>query len=103
MRWVAAFCLALVSVMGTAQAVHTHGSLLLQKTAVVHVQTAGQLDDNEASCPLCTAMHSVLPAPLRAGLPPPVLDAILPAGLELSASEAHWAFALFSRPPPVRA
>lgn len=103
MRWVAAFCLALATVMATAQAVHTHGSWLQEKTAVAHGPTVSAQADNEANCPLCVAMHSTLPAAMRAEVPPPVLKASLPAAPHLPTPETRWAFALFSRPPPAQA
>ena len=101
MRWLAAVCLALVAVAGTAQAVHVHGQWLPQNKAQVHAPIeATQSNGGEDRCPLCVALHPALPVSLQAAPPPPALVSTPLVETAWHAPEAPWPFAIFSRPPP---
>ncbi len=103
-RWVAAVCLLLAGVVGTAQAVHTHGKLVPRTKVELHLPAAdGQTLGGEEHCPLCVALHtSAMPeaqAPtyaLLSGFVAPVPEQVV------ARAETLWHFARFSRPPPVR-
>jgi len=77
-------CLFLLVLLAVAQVVHTH-----------------PVDSNGDHCPLCIAMHSVVPLAVmvvvvvlvRFGAAPPVL-------LEVRAIIRYWYPTLFTRPPP---
>ena len=97
--WALLFCLA-----STAQAAHLHG---LQRSDVGHqlqapAASTGTPGDvgGEEHCPLCVAMHSVLPAAMPV-LQPPVLLRSEPVYAEVVlAGATAWHFPWFSRPPP---
>ena len=80
----AVVCLALLVLLAVAQVVHTH-----------------PVDSNGDDCPLCIAMHSVVPLAVmvvvvvlvRFGTAAPVL-------LEIRTIIRYWYPTLFSRPPP---
>ena len=84
LRVVTVLCLALVVLLAMAQVTHTH------------------LSDSDADqCPLCVAMHSVVPLVMvlvavllvRVGTAVPVL-------LEVRKIIRYWHPTLFTRPPP---
>jgi len=101
MRWLAAACLVLAAVVGTAQAVHIHGDWLPKADHTLHAPAASsQALGGDERCPLCVAMHSVLPA---SSVQYTALEVLEPAavaeGFERT-GESSWHFARFSRPPP---
>lgn len=100
-RLVSLFCLLLVALASTAQAVHVHGSGIGDRSAQVTRQQVGALAPDDSVCPLCVAMHSAMPvAPghdvfsLRE-----VVAENAPWHLAITQETEH--FAGFSRPPPV--
>jgi hypothetical protein len=92
LRVAALVCVLLIAVMSTAQVCHTHTPL---------ASSSGSHQTAPDNCPLCVAMHSALPATLRAA-PEPVLHM---RALDSAAADAErlfrWRFQLASRPPPV--
>ncbi len=99
-RLLALLCLLLVSAMGTAEAAHIHGALLPENIVKASGPADAGLPGGPEHCPLCVAMHSALPVELRsAPAPSIVVEPRLAAVIE-HAPDAHWHFAMFSRPPP---
>ena len=99
-RWVAAMCVSLAALVGSAQAVHVHGQWLPRTTHAATQPAALSDGTGEEHCPLCVALHSALPVTLQLSPEPvqAVADLVLlPQGHEPSAVP-H--FALFCRPPP---
>lgn len=101
MRWVAAVCLLLAGVVGTAQAAHIHGQLLLNQKFELHqpAADAGTLGGEE-HCPLCVAMHSAMPV---AQLATYAASAHFVAKVPEQAvvrPDTLWHYARFGRPPP---
>jgi hypothetical protein len=75
--------------------------ILLMLLAVVHVAHAHSSDSDADHCPVCIAMHSVLP--LVVMLVAVLLVRIVvaaPALLEVRAIIRYWHPNLFTRPPP---
>jgi hypothetical protein len=101
-RGLALACLLLTVFASSAQAVHKHGQWLPHHDTQVSSQAEGPQLPEEASCPLCVAMHSALPA--TAALPETVLlvqEPLLPVAVADAVPDLTWHFARFSRPPPV--
>jgi len=101
MRWLSCLALALVAVVGTAQAVHIHGDWLPHSqhefhSAALDAQNMG----GEEHCPLCVAMHTALPAEFRLAPLPTVEPVAISTELAVPTVVARWHFAMFSRPPP---
>jgi hypothetical protein len=102
LRGLAFACLLLVTVAASAQVTHIHGQWLPhQKAQVGAPADASQLPGGEERCPLCVAMHSAMPATLSVQPMQMVLVACLLSVVEEHGHDAHWHFAMFSRPPPV--
>ena len=102
MRWFAVLCVLFLGAASTAQAAHNHGSA---RTAA-HQQWDGPSDgqntpSGDEHCPLCVAMHSVLPAALPAAPGPPALVLLTISAPAERDVAADWHFARFSRPPPI--
>ena len=100
MRWLALVSLLIIVVASSAQAAHIHGDFLPHHEPHAATQNQSPQAGDEASCPLCVAMHSALPtsANFQATIQLPVTS---PAVEVLSrASSPDWHFTLFSRPPP---
>lgn len=88
----------LIAMMSTVQACHWHE--LTQHPSSSH---QSQSDLSTDHCPLCSVMHSAMPATLQSA-PEPVL---LIQALDSAAADAErifrWRFQLASRPPPADA
>ncbi len=85
LRVATVLCLVLLALFAVIQVTHNHG--------------AGSDADH---CPLCIAMHSVVPLVVMI----PALGLVriasaAPALLEVRATSRYWYLALFTRPPPV--
>ncbi|HEY0264436.1 MAG TPA: hypothetical protein VGC07_07920 [Granulicella sp.] len=93
--WFTVFCILLIAVMSTVQLCHDHelDRLLGTKQGIPTSTTTDH-------CPLCVAMHSVLPSTLQTA-PTPVM---LVHTLDSVAADARriflWRFQLATRPPP---
>ena len=102
MRWVAAVCLVVFSAVATAQAVHVHGDWLPHNKAQLQAPAQTTQAGGEEHCPLCIALHSVLPGSVQTPPAPPELSVAVPGERASRRPEAPWPFANFSRPPPMR-
>jgi hypothetical protein len=101
MRSLALLCAVLVAVIGSVQVVHIHGQWLPHASA--HVDgpaSATQLPGDEEHCPLCVAMHAVLPVSLHVEPVPLALTHSVAVETTDRVAEAPWHYARFSRPPP---
>ncbi|MFC6645784.1 hypothetical protein ACFQBQ_09365 [Granulicella cerasi] len=100
-RWAAAFALALVAIMGTAQAVHIHGDLLPSNKVQLHAAPADALNvGGEERCPLCVAMHTTLPVmPVQYEVIE-MVEHVTPIEEAEIARATLWHSVWFSRPPP---
>ena len=102
LRGLALVCLLLVTVASSAQVAHIHGQWLPHDKAQVSTTVdASQLPGGEERCPLCVAMHSAMPATVSLQPVQLMLVACLLTTVEEHGHDAHWHFAMFSRPPPV--
>jgi hypothetical protein len=102
LRTLAFACLLLVTVASSAQVTHTHGKWLPHQQAQVGAAAdASQLPGGEERCPLCVAMHSALPTLVSLQSMQMVLVECRLATVSEHRHDAHWHFAMFSRPPPV--
>lgn len=102
MRWVAALCLLMAGVVGTAQAAHIHGQLLPNQKLELHqpAADAGALGGEE-HCPLCVAMHSTaLPEAEQQVFAPATRYVAAVPEQAVSRPETLWHYARFGRPPP---
>ena len=102
LRALALACLLLVAGVSSVQAVHIHGQWLPQSAHQLGPAADGsQVPGGEDHCPLCVAMHWVLPVSTH-GMPARLLlvECKQVQGVD-RAPEAVWHFAMFSRPPPV--
>lgn len=80
---VVAVCLVLISLLVLAQATHQH------------------LNPNEADhCPLCVAMHTVIPAAIPAAIVVLVQVGFSAPAVKARALVRYWHPQLFTRPPP---
>jgi hypothetical protein len=102
LRMLALFCLLTFGLASSVQTVHIHGDWLPSHAAKVGAPAdASQLPGGEEHCPLCTAMHSVLPETERTMPEPVAVRGPVVAQSAVTSADAQWHFALFSRPPPV--
>jgi len=111
LRLSALVCLFLLLGASTAEVAHHHpGDLDAQQTSLQssrqHAPAQNQNQnqkENEARCPLCIAMHAVLPVAAHVVIAPVAFE----HEVFLAASSFHytsrWSFELFSRPPPALA
>jgi len=101
-RWFAVACLVLVGFVSSAQAVHVHGQFMPhQEQQVSAVVADSQLPGSEASCPLCVAMHSTMPATAAVPATQMVVEKqVVPGAVVERVPETQWHYAMFSRPPP---
>lgn len=86
-RWIAAFCLALVLLAGTTQALHFHSD---------------QLGGTAKDCPLCVVLHwtAAVVHSVQVSFSFQT-TAYLPVSTDHVQISAGSSFALFSRPPPL--
>jgi hypothetical protein len=90
----------LIGGAGIAQAAHIHGDWLPHNAPQAGANSSQSGAVDEENCPLCIAMHSVLPV---AGFAALLVALFLEIGLTLFVGrkpEASWYFAALSRPPP---
>lgn len=100
-RMLAVVCALLIGVASTAQAAHTHGELLPKNAPYAKSPlTASQLPPNEASCPLCVAMHSALPSAIASGTNAVAVAVRVDVGAVDHVVPLERHFARFGRPPP---
>jgi len=99
-RLLALVCLLLVSAVGTAEAAHIHGALLPDNTLKAAAPADAGLPGGPEHCPLCVAMHSAMPVELRSTPAPSIVVERRAPAVMGYAPDAHWHFAMFSRPPP---
>jgi hypothetical protein len=77
-------CMVLLVLLAVAQVVHTH-----------------PVESDADHCPLCIAMHSVVPiVALVAAAVLVRIDAAAPVPLEIHTIVRYWHPTLFTRPPP---
>ncbi|HEY6253387.1 MAG TPA: hypothetical protein VI685_25805 [Candidatus Angelobacter sp.] len=85
--WLVVLCLALVSVAATAQVLHFH---------------VDQLAGTAKHCPICPALHSVVPLAHSVHLDFSLqTTAFLAASIVPHRQSVATSFALLSRPPPL--
>ncbi len=105
LRLSALFCLLLVFAASTAEVAHRHPGDFdaPQQAANQHAPGQNQAPnqkDNEARCPLCIAMHGVLPVAAPVVLAPVALTYEALRAPTTFHPVTRWSFELFSRPPP---
>ena len=75
--------------------------VLLAMLAVIQVMHVHPIGDDAGQCPLCIAMHSVVPLVVVAtALLLVKLGAAAPASIAVRAKRRYWYSILFTRPPP---
>lgn len=96
LRVLALVCILMVTIMGTAQLVHSHTEFSKQ-----HSQNHGNTSSND-SCQLCVAMHYAFDVPQHFAPEPMVriqrLDSVAAEAERLF----RWRFEMASRPPPAQ-
>jgi hypothetical protein len=101
MRSLALLCAVLVAVIGSVQVVHIHGQWLPHVSAQAEAPaSATQLPGDEEHCPLCVAMHAVLPVSMHVEPVPLALADPIAIETKDRVAEAPWHYARFGRPPP---
>lgn len=103
-RWIAAVCLLLAGVVGTAQAVHSHGKFLSRTNVELHQPSLDAPTLGDEHCPLCVALHITVGLPEAQGATF-ALGASYAAPLPeqtVDRADTLWHYARFSRPPPAR-
>ncbi len=105
LRLSALACLLLILAASTAEVAHHHPGEFgtQQQTTSRHAPAQNQTPnqkDNEARCPLCIAMHGLLPVAAPIALAPVALTYELLLTPPSFRYTSRWSFDLFSRPPP---
>ncbi len=110
LRLSALLCLLLLLGASTAEVAHHHpGDFPAQKNTLSQqnqLNQTGQQDSqkkksSETLCPLCIAMHGVLPVAAPAAPAPVAVVVETPQAAASSHYSSLWSFELFGRPPPV--
>ena len=79
-----AVCLVLLALLAVAQVVHAH-----------------PVQSDADNCPVCVAMHSVVPFVVMVAAPVLVrIETIAPVPLAVNKIILYWYPTLFTRPPP---
>ena len=77
--------------------------VLLALLAVIQVMHVHPIGTDADQCPLCIAMHSVVPLVVMvAELLLFRIGTVAPASLAVCAKQQYWYPTLFTRPPPAR-
>jgi len=107
LRISALVCLLLLLGASTAEVAHHHpGEFASRQTSRQHLPAQNQNQDqkdNEARCPLCIAMHAVLPVAAHVVVAPVAFVHEVLLALTTFRYTSRWSFELFSRPPPALA